>query len=157
MSEPATFEELSLRAAGLTDADAIAELFTRSLPSPWSAALVAATLRSRSGLGLVAPAGETLAGCTLLSVAGPEAQVLQVAVDPAARRRGLGRRLLRAGLGVAAGRGAVECFLEVRPGNEAALALYAAEGFERVGRRSAYYQDGEDALVLRRALAWPAD
>ena len=87
-----------------------------------------------------------------------EAQVLNVSVVPDSRRQGLGRTLLKRLIDVAVRAGAEQCFLEVRVSNTAALALYAAEGFDPVGRRHDYYPatattPREDALVLRRDLA----
>ena len=89
------------------------------------------------------------------SIAG-EAEILTLAVDPARRRRGAGRALVEAAAGMAATLGAEEMFLEVAVDNPAALALYEAAGFARVGRRPGYYArtDGADvdAVVMRREL-----
>ena len=73
-----------------------------------------------------------------------------LAVAPAAQGQGLGRRLLDALVAEARRRDAGEVLLEVRAENAAALALYTAAGFERIGVRRGYYQPGgTDALVLR--------
>ena len=86
-------------------------------------------------------------------VVGDSAEVLTVGVIPAARRRGIGRRLLRALLTEASARGAREAFLEVRVDNLAARRLYAADGFAQVGRRRGYYDAGRvDAVVMRKEL-----
>ncbi|HRD28628.1 MAG TPA: GNAT family N-acetyltransferase, partial [Caulobacter sp.] len=63
-----------------------------------------------------------------------------------------GRVLVEAAAATAAARGADSLFLEVSADNAAALALYAAAGFEPAGLRKGYYADGADALVLRRTL-----
>lgn len=81
-------------------------------------------------------------------VAGAEVQILEVAVRPESRREGLGTALVRAALDLDA---SLDATLEARAGNVAALALYESVGFERVGRRDAYYADGEDAVLMRRA------
>jgi ribosomal-protein-alanine N-acetyltransferase len=91
-------------------------------------------------------------GFVLARTAADEAEILTLAVVPAARRRGVGGTLLAGAMAAARGRGATAMFLEVAEGNAAACALYAAGGFMLVGRRSRYYPDGGDALVLRRAL-----
>ncbi len=91
-------------------------------------------------------------GFVLARAAGGEAEILTLAVAAAARRRGLGRTLMRAAIDRAARAGAEAMFLEVGAGNPAALALYAGLGFARVGLRKAYY-GGEDALVLRLPLS----
>jgi len=97
----------------------------------------------------------------VLMLAPGEAQILNLSVVPDARRRGLGRALLRRFTEDAVHLGAEQLFLEVRVSNTAAIALYESEGFARVGRRERYYpasgpeQVREDALVMRRALPRP--
>jgi [ribosomal protein S18]-alanine N-acetyltransferase len=83
----------------------------------------------------------------------PEADVQTIAVAPRSQRQGLGRGLLDELVAEARRRGCTQLFLEVREGNETALALYRAAGFERLARRSGYYGPGVDALVLRLRLA----
>lgn len=98
------------------------------------------------------PDGRLLGWAGVLVVAGA-ADILTVGVVPAARRRGLARRMLAALYAEARRRGAAEIFLDVRVDNEAAIALYRAEGFEELGRRRGYYEAGRvDSLVMRRAL-----
>ncbi|MEM1342501.1 MAG: GNAT family N-acetyltransferase, partial [Pseudomonadota bacterium] len=80
-----------------------------------------------------------------------EAEILTLAVQPEARRQGLGRLLVQELIAQATG--AERVFLEVAESNQAARALYAACGFEEIGRRPGYYaySDGgaEDALVMQ--------
>ena len=90
-------------------------------------------------------------GFILARVAGEEAEILTLAVAPAARRKGLGRALIRAAAGHAATLGATSLFLEVGVRNYAAQALYRGLGFVEVGRRKAYYAN-EDADILRLPL-----
>ena len=111
-----------------------------------------ADTRSRHYLAAVDGAGELLAWAGV-RVVGDSAEVLTVGVIPAARRRGIARRMLRTLLGAAIGRGAREAFLEVRVDNVAARRLYEAEGFAQVGRRRGYYDAGRvDAMVMRKEL-----
>jgi ribosomal-protein-alanine N-acetyltransferase len=91
-------------------------------------------------------------GFVLARVAADEAEIVTLAVRPAARGRGLGRALLQAAIDKARSLGADTMFLEVGADNPQALALYAGLGFAKVGARKAYY-DGRDALVLRLPLA----
>ena len=71
-------------------------------------------------------------------VVADEAEILTVGVVPAARRRGIARRLLAALLAEAArARRAPRCFLEVRVDNDAARALYAQRGLRRARRAAA--------------------
>jgi len=91
-------------------------------------------------------------GFVLARVAAEQAEVLTLAVHPAARRQGHGAALLMGAMAGARARGATTMFLEVAESNAAARGLYAAAGFAEVGRRRRYYPDGGDALVLRRDL-----
>ncbi len=81
--------------------------------------------------------------------AGVVGDVMTVAVHPAHRRRGIGGLLMDSLLGEATRRRVREVTLEVRDGNAAALALYAAHGFVAVARRRGYYGPGVDAVLMR--------
>lgn len=102
---------------------------------------------------VVAVEGEQLLGWAGVLLLGDSAEVVTVGVVPTARRRGVARLLLADLLGYARDRGAAEVFLEVRVDNEPAITLYRSCGFEPVGRRRGYYQDGRvDATVMRLQL-----
>jgi len=92
----------------------------------------------------------------LTRVAGPEAEILTLAVAPEARRCGTGGTLVEAAAAHAYAAGARDMFLEVAASNLPARTLYRRLGFVEAGRRKAYYPAGhefpEDALVLRRPL-----
>lgn len=79
-------------------------------------------------------------------------QILKVGVDPAWRRHGIARVLLARVADDARNLGARTSSLEVRAANAGAQALYAALGYETLGRRPRYYSDGEDALIMRGPL-----
>ena len=79
-------------------------------------------------------------------------QILKVGVDPAWRRHGIARVLLARVADDARNLGARTSSLEVRAANAGAQALYAALGYEVLGRRPRYYSDGEDALIMRGPL-----
>lgn len=85
-----------------------------------------------------------------------EAHLLNISVARAAQRRGIGGALLQYLFSEARRVGATQFFLEVRPSNAAALALYGRHGFAAVGRRKGYYPapqgQREDAIVMRREL-----
>jgi ribosomal-protein-alanine N-acetyltransferase len=111
-----------------------------------------ADTRHRSYLAAESATGELLGWAGVRTVA-DEAEILTVGVVPAARRRGIARRLLAALLGAARDRGAAVAYLEVRIDNEAARALYASEGFAEIGLRRGYYDGGRvDAVVMSREL-----
>ena len=97
-------------------------------------------------------AGEVIGVIAARAAAG-EAEILNLAVLPPHRRRGLGRSLLEGAIARVRAGGATSVFLEVREGNPAARAFYATMGFIATGRRRGYYRDpAEDAIVLSRLL-----
>lgn len=120
-------------------------------PRPWTEAEFAGLLAEPSVFALTRP-GAILLG---RAIAG-EAELLTLAVDPAARRQGLAHALVQDFLAEARARAAESAFLEVAEANAPARALYAAAGFAQAGRRRGYYRlpggGAEDALVLVRAL-----
>ena len=123
------------------------------LPPPWTAAAFAGLLADPAVI-LALDAAPTPGGFILGRRAGPEAEILTLAVHPRSRRRGLGLRLL--GRLEAALDGAEEIFLEVAETNAAARALYAQAGYHAVGRRRRYFRRDTgpdvDALVLRKLI-----
>jgi [ribosomal protein S18]-alanine N-acetyltransferase len=123
-------------------------------PRPWTSGEFAALLELPTKLLAALPGGFALG-----RVAGPEAELLTLAVHPEARRRGLGSALVAAFASQAAAAGAKECLLEVAVTNAAARGLYRRLGFSPVGRRPRYYVRAAapqvDALVLRKPLENP--
>lgn len=89
-------------------------------------------------------------------VAGPESELLLLAVDPADRGRGIGARLMKDWQDWAGTQGADDYFLEMRADNSA-VHLYTRAGFSECGRRPAYYRGGDgvlrDAITMRRSLS----
>ena len=128
------------------DTAALARLHALCFPDAWDAAAIAALLATPGTFAFHSHDGFVLA-----REAAGEAEILTLAVAPAARGKGLGRALLQAALAKARRLGAETMFLEVGVDNPAALALYTALGFAKVGGRKAYY-NGRDALVLRLPL-----
>jgi ribosomal-protein-alanine N-acetyltransferase len=97
----------------------------------------------------VAVAEGRVEGFLFARVAADEAEILNLGVSPAIRRRKVGARLLDAAVRFARGRGAKRMFLEVRESNEAAIAFYEWAGFKATGRRPRYYSNPtEDACLL---------
>ncbi len=114
----------------------------------WDAAAITAQLSLPGGFGLFDPTG----GMVLGRLAADEAEILALAVMPARRRGGLGRALLVAAESHVEAAGGRVVFLEVAESNLPARALYTTAGYREIGRRSRYYRDGTDALVLARPL-----
>jgi ribosomal-protein-alanine N-acetyltransferase len=139
-----------------SDLGYIAALEAQIHAAPWSLGSFADALATGYHM-VVGEREHRVIAYGVLMMAPGEAQLLNLSVVPDQRRAGLGRTLLRRFLSTARERGAEQCFLEVRTSNAAALALYASEGFQPVGRRDDYYpatatMPREDALVLRCAL-----
>ena len=145
----------TIRPASQADVAVVAVIERASFGDPWSEEAFRELLEMRDAIFLVATrrSPETVAGYVIARVVADEADVLNLAVSPAERGRGLGGELLDAGLAAVIDRGAREVFLEVRESNAAALALYGSREFMTVSRRSKYYRNPvEDALLLRRAI-----
>lgn len=136
------------------DLDVVLAIELRAYAFPWTRGIFEDCLRATYPAWVLVD-GDDVVGYGVLSVAAGEAHVLNVCVDPRAQGRGHGRRLLRSLLQQARARGAQRLFLEVRPSNHAALALYDAEGFNEIGRRPRYYPSHagrEDAIVMAMEL-----
>lgn len=101
----------------------------------------------------VAESSHQVIGFLILRSAGHEAEILNLAVAPQSRRRGVARALLLTGLDAARAAESATVFLEVRESNLGAIRFYQDHGFRATGRRRSYYRDPpEDALVLSRAV-----
>ena len=136
------------------DLDVVLAIEQRAYPFPWTRGIFRDCLRADYPAWVLVEDGLVI-GYGVLSLAADEAHVLNVCAAPEVQGRGHGRRLLRSLLQLARGRGAHRVFLEVRPSNAAAIALYHDEGFNEIGRRPRYYpaHDGrEDAIVMAMEL-----
>jgi len=148
---------LEVRRATRQDLGRIAEIERASFSDPWSYDALATALGLAHIRFLVAAesggAGSRLAGYVVALVMGDEGEIADIAVDPSARRAGVGRALLGRVEEEMVRCGVRTLYLEVRESNLAALGLYQGRGFEAVGRRRGYYRHPvEDALVLRREI-----
>jgi ribosomal-protein-alanine N-acetyltransferase len=139
-----------IQRAGAAHPFALAAIHEAAFPpgQAWSVTMFAAQLGLPGVTGFLDEAG----GMVLIRVAADEAEILTLCVAPAARRMGLGARLLDAALSAARDAGAAKLFLEVSARNAAARALYAKAGFTQLGRRRRYYADGADALIMSLPL-----
>ncbi len=144
---------LTIRRARLTDVKSIWDIERLSFSSPWSFWNFLSELSNPHSYILVAgpPAPrpwETWGYIVYWVVAG-EMHIMNLAVHPTRRRRGIARALLEEALTRARALGAEIAWLEVRPSNQAAQALYESFGFKKVGVRPHYYADNqEDALIM---------
>ena len=149
---PATGEAMTIRRLGLGDLPHVLPIERRSFTAPWSLAMFALEVSKPSTVALAAIQGERLVGYLVCSRYDSVWHVMNVAVDLDRRRRGIASALLRA-LFEQTDRPGAEYTLEVRPSNEAAVALYERFGFRGAGRRRGYYHDNrEDALIMWRTV-----
>lgn len=119
---------------------------------PWSRRMLAEELENQCAAFLVAEDDSgAVVGYAGLLVMMDEGYITNVAVFPEHRREGIAAQLLEVYLRFAEANKLAFLTLEVRPSNEAAIALYHRFGFEEVGRRRNYYDlPKEDALILTR-------
>ena len=143
-----------LRALRESDLDAVMAIEQRAYPFPWTRGIFRDCLLAAYPAWVLHEHG-LVVGYGVVSLAADEAHILNVCIAPERQGRGHGRRLLRALVDYARDNGAARVFLEVRPSNPQAIALYHDEGFNEIGRRPRYYpsHDGrEDALVMAMEL-----
>lgn len=133
------------------DVAAVAALEKACFSAPWSEKSLMSELDNPLSVWLVAREGEALAGYIGAQAVIDEADMMNLAVAPQYRQRGIGTALVRSLIGALRERGVRMLALEVRASNEAAFRVYAALGFAQVGRRRNYYEKPkEDALILRK-------
>ena len=132
----------------------VSDIERRSYEFPWSHGVFRDCLLAGYNC-IIVERGESVAGYGILSVAAGEAHILNLCVDPTLRSLGYGDLLLDEVLVRAQRSDVAEIFLEVRPSNESAIALYQKKGFRQIAYRPAYYQarkGREDAAVLSKVL-----
>ena len=148
--------DIKLSPSCADDLDGIARIERESFSDPWSRESIARLIGSDAALCLTAKAGGEVAGYAFMYVVGDESELLNIAVAPDARRRGIARAMMREALTGAAALGAVVTYLEVRASNDPAAALYSSLGFERIGSRKNYYRyPTEDAVLMAKVLKSP--
>ncbi len=137
----------AIRRLAYSDLPSVLAIERRSFDTPWSLAMFVLELSKPSGICLAAEVDGRLAGYLICSRYADVWHVMNVAVAPEHRRRGIASALLERLLDEA---GRNERYtLEVRPSNTAAIRMYERFGFRPAGHRRRYYQDnGEDALIM---------
>jgi len=137
----------AVRRLAYSDLPAVISIERRSFPSPWSLAMFVLELSKPAGICLAATEGEELLGYLVCSRYDRVWHVMNVAVAPERRRRGVASRLI--GRLIAEAGAELPFTLEVRVSNRDAIAMYEKLGFRSAGVRPRYYQDnGEDALIM---------
>jgi ribosomal-protein-alanine N-acetyltransferase len=143
--------ELHYRRLELRDLGAIERIERRSYPTPWSRSMFASEIAKPSSICLGAFDAETdeLRGYLIISRYVDAWHVMNVAVEPAHRRRGIATALLDRLFELTADDSRRGYTLEVRVSNAHAIQLYERLGFQGRGIRRGYYTDNrEDALIM---------
>jgi len=144
---------LEIRRLTYADLPQVIAIERRAFPTPWSLAMFVLELSKPSGICLAAIRDDRLAGYLICSRYDRVWHIMNVAVDPDCRRRGLATALLTRLL-ERVDDDEARYTLEVRRSNGPAIELYERFGFLVAGLRRRYYQDnGEDALVMWRTPA----
>ena len=129
----------------------IAELEKICFSDPWSERSIASELDNKLAFWLVATEGDTVAGYIGSQTVMDETDMMNVAVHPDFRRRGIAEALVNGLVDGLKTQGSHCLTLEVRASNAPAIALYEKLGFSEIGRRKKYYRNPrEDALILRK-------
>lgn len=134
------------------DIPVIADMERRCFHDAWTEEMLSDTLRYPIYNCFLAEEGGQVCGYCCLIVVCEDAEVGNIAVDTPFRGKGIGKALMEAMHQRAKEKGATQSFLEVRVSNANAIALYKKFGYESYGIRARYYEDGEDAMVMKRAL-----
>jgi ribosomal-protein-alanine N-acetyltransferase len=142
---------IDLRRLEMRDLDRIEEIERESYPTPWSRSMFAGELAKPSSvcLGAFATERDVLVGYLIISRYVDAWHVMNVAVEPSQRRRGIAQNLLERLFELTANDSRRGYTLEVRVSNANAIRLYERLGFQARGLRRGYYTDNrEDALIM---------
>ena len=152
--EPSAPASTTLRAMRDADIGTVMAIEHRAYPFPWTDGIFRDCINACYPSWLLMQE-DAVIGYGVISIAAREAHILNICIDPDAQSHGHGRRLLRTLVRIARAQNAERVFLEVRPSNPRAIALYFDEGFNEIGRRPRYYPahtGREDAIVMAMEL-----
>ncbi len=142
---------MKLRKMRVEDISAVLEIEAKNYNFPWSESIFGDCLKSLSYSCWVCAELDVVVGYSIVSMAVGEAHIMNICVDPAIQKQGVGSKLLENMIELARKK-AETIFLEVRPSNQRAIALYKKRGFNEIGVRKGYYpvENGvrEDAVML---------
>jgi len=154
MSAVVNSPQMHIRAMLTADVDHIMEIEADGYHFPWTPAIFLDCISAGYKCSVLT-SDDAIVAYTIVSVAACEAHLLNLCVHCDHRGQGCGSLLLSHLLLEARTAGARDMFLEVRPSNDSALALYQRYGFRSIGTRPNYYRalgGREDAIVLTRSL-----
>lgn len=130
------------------DAAEIAKLEKEIFPDAWSENAI---LREAENKRIIVyKENNKIIGYCIFMLGGDQGEILRIAVREDARKKGIGKKLLKQAFEKMQKEGATEFFLEVRSKNIAAISLYKKMGFEQIDKRKNYYGD-DDALIFKKA------
>ena len=141
---------LRMRKMRTTDLPAVLEIERQVYNYPWSEGIFNDCFKAGYGCWVCEDLDNVVGYC-ILSIAVGEAHIMNICVDPAEQKQGIGRKMLEHLIELARSGWANSIFLEVRPSNKAAIALYESHGFNELGVRKDYYpgkKGREDAVML---------
>lgn len=133
------------------DLDAVLRIQEKTGFLAWSAEQYLSELSQRYSLAFVQENDTIIQGYALWHLLADEAELLAVAVDPDCQGQGLATTMMEQMHTILSGHGALRFFLEVRRSNIPAQALYHRLGYEVLGTRIRYYENGEDALLMGKS------
>ena len=146
----------TIRAMERDDIDAVMRVESACYDCPWDRRVFLRELENDwSKVDVVLPEEDSCrtVGHIAYWIVHDELHLLNLAVHPEVRRRGLGRSLMNRLMLVCEEERLQYITLEVRAGNEAAIGLYESFSFKRIGLRRRYYADnGDDAVIMARVL-----
>lgn len=152
MSRMPTQTEPHIRPMTADDLDAVLAIEQASFPAPWNSDHFLHEITSPLSFPFIAEYSGLIVGYVCLMSLFEEAQILDIAVTPEQRGRGVARMLMDHAISVAREKGAELLTLEVRASNTAAITLYERFGFVRTGVRSKYYEGVDDAVLMEKCL-----
>jgi ribosomal-protein-alanine N-acetyltransferase len=144
---------VTIEAMKESDLEEVLAIEKKSFTDPWSRRLFRETLSFPHSVNFVmhGPEGTLLGYIDFYIIAG-EAHMLNLAIHPAWRKKGLATQLLTHSFDYLKHQNVMQFFLDVREGNRDAIELYKKFGFDIVGKRKRYYvETNEDALVMHLA------
>ena len=149
MPEP---ERITIRPMIEPDLDAVLAIEQASFPLPWKRDHFLHEIAAPHSYPFAAVCSGVVAGYVCLTALFEEAQILDIAVAPDRRGKGVALALMEAAVALALEKGAEILALEVRSTNLAAIALYEGLGFRRCGTRLKYYEGCDDAVLMEKVL-----
>ncbi len=142
-------DRIEIRKAVLKDIDAVCDIENKSFSVPWSREAFCSSIGINDFY--VALSGENIAGYIIMARIEPEAEILNIAVAPEYRRKGIGERLIDYTFASDIENRIETYFLEVRESNTPAYALYCKKGFVQIGIRKDYYtKPKENAIIMSK-------